>query len=117
MSDHPRRFLYFQALEHYLRSFQLLRGEVPEKIRGYDHDFASRLKACKAEGLQLSEAAEEFIGSPVRSKEHVRMRYDYKLDHHGSPVVAQLTMEQLREAIMELEQAVDIVARGPSPQA
>jgi hypothetical protein len=30
MSDHPRRLLYFQALENYLRSFQLLGGETPE---------------------------------------------------------------------------------------
>ncbi|TIO79333.1 MAG: hypothetical protein E5X74_10040 [Mesorhizobium sp.] len=116
MSDHPRRLLYFQALENYLRSFQLLGGTTPEDVRDYNHNFAARLTACKALGLQLPKEVQDFIKSPKRPKEYVRIRYDYRLDNQGAPWQAERTMERLRAVVAEVEKAVDLAVQASNPE-
>lgn len=116
MSDHPRRLLYFQALENYLRCFQLLGGTTPEDVRDFNHNFADRLTACKALGLQLSKEVQDFIQSPKRSKEYVRVRYDYKLDKQDAPWQAERTMERLRAVVAEVEKAVDLAVQASNPE-
>lgn len=96
MSDHPRRFLYFQALENFLRSFLLLGGKTPEEVRDYNHNFAGMLDDSKALGLELPTEAEDCIRSRTLAKEYVRIRYDYKLDDENEPWVAAKTLEQLQ---------------------
>ncbi|AMX99993.1 hypothetical protein AB0V79_17200 [Mesorhizobium ciceri] len=116
MSDHPRRLLYFQALENYLRSFQLLGGTTPEDVRDYNHNFADRLTACTALGLQLPKEVQEFIQSPKRSKEYVRIRYDYRVDKQGAPWRAERTLERLRAVVAEVERTVDLAVQASNPE-
>ncbi|RUX32600.1 hypothetical protein EOA13_00380 [Mesorhizobium sp. M7A.F.Ca.US.011.01.1.1] len=116
MSDHPRRLLYFQALENYLRCFQLLGGTTPEDVRDYNHHFADRLTACKALGLQLPKEVQDFIQSPKRSKEYVKIRYDYRLDSQAAPWQAERTMKRLRAVVAEVEKAVDLAVQASNPE-
>ncbi|MER9032428.1 hypothetical protein [Mesorhizobium sp. M0674] len=115
MSDHPRRLLYFQALENYLRSFQLLGGETPEIVRDYGHDFAKRLKTCKALGLQLPQEVEDKICTDL-AIEYVRVRYDYRLDDEIEPWASEETLEQLRSVVEELERSVGLAVQASNPE-
>lgn len=116
MSDHPRRFLYFQALENFLRSFLLLGGKTPEEVRDYNHNFAGMLDDSKALGLELPTEAEDCIRSRTLAKEYVRIRYDYKLDDENEPWVAAKTLEQLQRVVSALEKVVDQAIQASNPE-
>ncbi|MER8437760.1 hypothetical protein NKH36_22055 [Mesorhizobium sp. M1312] len=79
-SDHPRRLLYFQALEHFLRSFLRLNSLDPGQIRDYQHKFAAMLDCGKGYGLRISDEAEAFIRSTTLRNAYVRIRYDFRLE-------------------------------------
>ncbi|MER9588553.1 hypothetical protein NKI94_07065 [Mesorhizobium australicum] len=111
----PRRLLYFQALENYLRSFQLLRGATPKEVRAHNHDFAERLDVCKAKGLKLPKEVEDYIRSPVRKKEYVRIRYDFRLDDQDTLDKMQRTMERLRGVVAEVEGTIGRAIEASNP--
>ncbi|SJM29967.1 hypothetical protein [Mesorhizobium delmotii] len=85
LSDHPRRFLYFQALENYLRCFLLLLGKTPDEVREYQHRFGKMLDESKRLGLVVPKAVEKFIHSRRLSNDYTRIRYDFKLDDPEDP--------------------------------
>lgn len=105
-SDHPRRLLYFQALENYLRSFLRLHGTEPEELRRYNHDFAAMLNDSKAIGMHLSKDAELLVRSSALRGDYVRIRYDYNLSDPSGRRRKQPSMKSLEKAVFELENTV-----------
>lgn len=116
ISDHPRRFLYFQALEHYLRSFLLLQGKTPANIRAYQHHFLDMLDEGRHLGLEMPSEVEDFIRSRTVANEYTQIRYDYKLDKDGPRRTAR-TMERLRLVVWEIEKAVGLAIRKTGIEA
>lgn len=114
-SDHPRRLLYFQAIENYLRSFLRLHGTEPEAIRRYDHDFSAMLDDSKSFGLRTKGRTEKFIRESGDRRDYVRVRYDYNLRVLDEPVLrSPPAMAQLTSAVTNLEVSVRLalVATG-----
>lgn len=112
MSDHPRRFLYFQALEHYLRSFLWLKGKEPAEIRAYNHNFSGMLDDSKALGLVVPKAVGSFIQSRTVANDYTRIRYDHQLDDPEDPNQQPPPMAQLQRAVRVLENAVGRAIRA-----
>ncbi|MER9313519.1 hypothetical protein NKI51_30395 [Mesorhizobium australicum] len=114
-SDHPRRLLYFQALENYLRSFLRLHGKEPEEIKRYDHNFSVMLDDSRAFGLQIKNRTEKFIRESGDRRDYVRIRYDYNLRVlDESALSSPPAMAQLTSAVTNLEVPVRmaLVATG-----
>ncbi|OWK18574.1 hypothetical protein AJ88_06990 [Mesorhizobium amorphae CCBAU 01583] len=112
LSDHPRRLLYFQALEHFLRCFLLLCGKTPEEIRDYTHDFAKMLNDSKGSGLVVPKAVEGFIRLRSVKKDYTRIRYDFRLTDPEDPKHQPPPMPQLQRAVRVLENAVGRAIRA-----
>lgn len=110
-SDHPRRFLYFQALENYLRSFLLLKRRTPAQIRTHQHRFADMLDECKDLGLKVPNKTAQLIRSRTVTNDYTRIRYDYQLDD-GPPGRAAQTLERLQMAVWEIEQAIGMAIQA-----
>lgn len=114
-SDHPRRLLYFQALENYLRSFLRLHGKEPEEIRRYDHNFSAMLDDSRVFGLHIKGRTEKFIRESGDRRDYVRVRYDYDLRVlDDTPSRQQPALSQLTSAVINLEVPVRmaLVATG-----
>ncbi len=122
-SDHPRRLLYFQALEHFLRGFLRLNRVDPVQIRAYQHNFTAMLDCGKSHGLRISGVAEEFIWSSTFRNDYVRIRYlfnieedlDADTDWDVDPEdLKRESMSDLRQAVFEVEDffAKEINATG-----
>lgn len=106
MSDHPRGLLYFQALENFLRSFLLLRGTSPARIRAYQHNFAAMLDESQGLGLLVPKAVERFIRSRTLANDYTRIRYDYQLDDPGARRRRPPSMEVVQAVVWQIEHAV-----------
>ena len=106
LSDHPRRLLYFQALEHFLRCYLLLGGKTPEEIRAYNHDFAGMLDSSKSLGLVVPKAVEKFIQSRTLARDYTYIRYDHRLVDPEDPKRQPPPMPQLQRTVRVLENAV-----------
>jgi len=78
-SENPIRFLYYQALENYLRAFLRLHGKEPEELRTYMHDFAYMLDHCVAAGLSVRAKTIAFVRETVVDSDYVRVRYELEL--------------------------------------
>ncbi|RUW94412.1 hypothetical protein [Mesorhizobium sp. M7A.F.Ca.US.010.02.1.1] len=103
-SDHPRRLLYFQALENYLRSFLRLHGKEPEEIRRYDHNFSAMLDDSRIFGLHIKGRTEKFIRESGDRRDYVRVRYDYDLRVLDDPALRRPpALAQLANAVINLE--------------
>ncbi|UVC13763.1 hypothetical protein [Mesorhizobium onobrychidis] len=116
LSDHPRRFLYFQALENYLRCFLLLQGKTPDEVRDYQHRFGKMLDESKRLGLVVPKAVEKFIHSRTLSSDYTRIRYDFKLDDPEDPTRQPPPMQQMQRAVRVLEQAVGRAVEAADPE-
>ena len=109
-SDHPRRLLYFQALEHFLRCFLLIDDrKTLEDIRSNNHNFAVLLDESKVHGLRVSKDTEKFIRSRTLANDYVHVRYDISLENlDGNKLVRPPTMNALEQTVWELEHAVGL---------
>lgn len=62
MFDHPIRFLYYHAIELYLKSCLRGDGLTPDEIRGkYGHRFRKLQRACETRGVVLDDEDVEII--------------------------------------------------------
>jgi hypothetical protein len=121
-SDYPRRLLYYQALEHFLRSFLRLNSLDPGQIRAHQHDFAAMLDCGKGYGLRISEEAEAFIRSSTLRNDYVRIRYELHLeedlgldDVHWEDDPEDLeraSMLSLKQVVFELEMAAGLALQA-----
>ncbi|RJT23003.1 hypothetical protein D3227_39155 [Mesorhizobium waimense] len=103
VTDHPRHFLYYQALEHFLRTFLHLKGQKLKKIQRLGHDWGKMLDRCQFYDLQLPAQAEKFIRSSALDNALVRVRYEIVVKTKGRKARSTLPLEK---AIYALELAV-----------
>ncbi|PBB16737.1 hypothetical protein CK219_27275 [Mesorhizobium sp. WSM4313] len=115
MSDHPRRLLYFQALEHFFRCHLLLNGKTPEEVRNYNHDFEKMLDDSKFFGLVIPKAVEAFIRLRSVARDYTRIRYDFRLDDPNDPTQRPPPMTQMQRAVRTLEKAVGRAIEASNP--
>jgi hypothetical protein len=106
LTDHPRRFLYYQALEHFLRAFLRLNSQDLEKIQDFRHNWGEMLDCCKSYGLRLSVKAEEFIRSSALNNDLVRIRYELVIEEDVTKGRKPRSTLPLQKTIYALELAV-----------
>lgn len=106
MSDHPRRLLYFQALENLLRSFLLLRERSPAHVRDHRHNFAAMLDESQGLGLVVPKAVEKFVRSRTLANDYIRIRYDYQLEDPENPHRKPPSIEVVQEVVWRIELSI-----------
>ncbi|MDX8540099.1 hypothetical protein RFM23_20990 [Mesorhizobium abyssinicae] len=112
MSDHPRRLLYFQALENFLRSFLLLHGKSPAHIRDHRHNFSAMLNESQGLGLMVSADVEKFVRSRTLANDYTRIRYDYQLEDPSARRRMAPSMDVVQTAVRQIEQVVGQAIRS-----
>ncbi|MBZ9742249.1 hypothetical protein [Mesorhizobium sp. CO1-1-4] len=106
-SNHPRRFLYYQAIEHFLRTFLRLNSQELEKIQGFGHRWGDMLDCCNSYGLVIPANVEKYIRLCALNNALVGIRYEYELDlDPGTGKKATRSTLPLEKTIYALELAV-----------
>ncbi|MDX8532468.1 hypothetical protein RFM41_29360 [Mesorhizobium sp. VK25A] len=104
-SGHPRRFLYYQALEHFLRTFLHLNGHDLDSIERHRHRWGDMLDLCH--GLKLPPDIEKYIRKSADNNALVSVRYAYEFDTDpGTGRKATRSTLPLEKAVFALERAV-----------
>ncbi|MEI9403150.1 hypothetical protein [Mesorhizobium argentiipisi] len=101
-SGQPRRFLYYQALEHFLRIFLHLNGHGLASIQQLGHKWGDMLDRCH--GLELSPKVEKYIRASAENNALVSVRYAY--DFHNIGKEERRSTLLLEKAVFALERAV-----------
>lgn len=114
-SENPRRFLYLQAIENYLRAY-LWQTMSPKQLAEFRHDLSAMLDFCV--GLKPSKDAVRFVRASSLERDFIRTRYDYDVRYDGGvwppPHQPNASMALLASVAAELGELVR-VAVLPTP--
>jgi hypothetical protein len=76
LSRAPFRFVATHAVELYLNALLLDAGYPPERVRGFQHDLASRTRHAAGARLILRQRTERHLESLFEDREYLASRYD-----------------------------------------
>ena len=82
-SENPRRLLYLEAIENYLRADLRHAGLSAEEVRAFAHDFSGMLSRCREAGLHAGAELIAFTEATTKANDYVRVRYDWDLSLVG----------------------------------
>jgi hypothetical protein len=72
----PVRMLTVHAIELYLHAFLVAVGVPPVQIRGFQHDFASKVNLAGEKGLILRRKTARHISTIAERREYLVLRYE-----------------------------------------
>ena len=86
LSRAPYQLSAVQAIELYLSALLLRQGYEPARIRGMQHDLASRAELAIAGGVQLRKRTTAHLNAMTRNREYLVTRYSPEMTMSASQI-------------------------------
>lgn len=98
----PYRLLAIHAVELYLNAFLLMSGYSAKEVRGFQHDFETRVRLARDKKLVLRQKTYDHIVSLNSSREYLTSRYAPEMTTRQSEVT------RLNATLIELSKRLSI---------
>jgi len=98
----PYRLVAIHSLELYLNALLLATGHPMAKVKGLQHDFATRTELAMVAGLRLRTRTSSHLRGLSETREHIITRYDPSLSAASQLNRLAATLEEVAEKVVTL---------------